>query len=44
MGPEVATDITRTSEGTNTNYDIELFNGRAHRGVAYNPCGKIALP
>ncbi len=38
---EVVTDITRTSEGTNTTYDIELFNGKSHRRVTFNPDGKI---
>ena len=41
---EQVNDVTRTIKGTNTNYDIELRNGPAHRTLTFDNDGKIVAP
>jgi len=41
---EVITDITRTSEGTNTTYDIELRDGKSRRTITFDAEGKTVSP
>jgi hypothetical protein len=41
---EEINDITRTTQGTNTTYDIELRRGQNRRTLTFDPDGKILTP
>ena len=41
---EVVDDVTRTTEGTNTCFEVELRKGRFRRSITFTPEGKVVPP